>query len=57
MTETQDEIEKIKRRYNIVRHQISRLKEEIDAKDGTRDKYIQFALNLSKSYYVEYFDN
>jgi septal ring factor EnvC (AmiA/AmiB activator) len=33
LTETQDEIAEIKRRYKIVNHQISQLKEEIDAKE------------------------
>ena len=33
LTETQDEIAEIKRRYKIVQHQISQLKEEIDAKE------------------------
>jgi len=34
LTETQDEIAEIKRRYKIVSHQISQLKEEIDAKES-----------------------
>lgn len=33
LTETQDEIAEIKRRYKIVNHQISQLKEEIDSKE------------------------
>lgn len=33
LSETQDEIAEIKRRYRIVNHQISQLKEEIDAKE------------------------
>ncbi|KRX09811.1 hypothetical protein PPERSA_02683 [Pseudocohnilembus persalinus] len=33
LSETQDEIAEIKRRYKIVNHQISQLKEEIDAKE------------------------
>jgi len=33
LTETQDEIAEIKRKYKIVNHQISQLKEEIDAKE------------------------
>ena len=34
LTETQDEIAEIKRKYKIVNHQISQLKEEIDAKEA-----------------------
>ena len=33
LTETQDEIAEIKRRYKIINHQISQLKEEIDNKE------------------------
>ena len=33
LTETQDEIAEIKKRYKIVNHQISQLKDEIDAKE------------------------
>lgn len=33
LTETQEEIAEIKRKYRIVNHQISQLKEEIDAKE------------------------
>lgn len=38
LTETQDEIAEIKRRYKIVSHQISQLKEEIDAKEAALTK-------------------
>ena len=38
LTETQDEIAEIKRRYKIVTHQISQLKEEIDAKEAALAK-------------------
>ena len=33
LTETQEEIAEIRRRYKIVNHQISQLKEEIDLKE------------------------
>jgi len=38
LTETQDEIAEIKRRYKIVSHEISQLKEEIDAKEAALTK-------------------
>ncbi len=38
LTETQDEIAEIKRRYKIVSHQISQLKEEIDSKESALTK-------------------
>jgi len=38
LTETQDEIAEIKRRYKIVMHQIAQLKEEIEAKDRALSK-------------------
>ena len=38
LTETQDETAEIKRRYKIVTHQISQLKEEIDAKGAALAK-------------------
>lgn len=34
LTETQDEIAEIKRRYKIINYQIAQLKEEIDAKEN-----------------------
>lgn len=53
LTETQDEIAEIKRRYKIVNYQIAQLKEEIDAKENAlsrehaehkkKDKIIQVA--------------
>ena len=38
LTETQDEIAEIKRRYKIVSHQISQLKKEIDDKEAALTK-------------------
>ncbi|KRX06422.1 hypothetical protein PPERSA_05035 [Pseudocohnilembus persalinus] len=38
LTETQEEIAEIKRRYKIVNHQISQLKEEIDSKEASLSK-------------------
>lgn len=38
LTETQEEIAEIKRRYRIVNHQISQLKEEIDLKEIALNK-------------------
>ena len=60
LTETQDEIAEIKRRYKIVNYQIAQLKEEIDAKENAlsrehaehkkKDKIIQvFFVSQEKS--------
>jgi chromosome segregation ATPase len=50
LTETQDEIAEIKLRYKIVTHQISQLKEEIDAKDKALNLEYYKAKNEEKRY-------
>lgn len=50
LTETQDEIAEIKLRYKIVTHQISQLKEEIDAKDKALNLEYYKAKDAEKRY-------
>lgn len=50
LTEMQDEIAEIKRRYKIVMHQIAQLKEEIDAKE----KALTSQYNTAKDYEKRY---
>jgi chromosome segregation ATPase len=50
LTETQDEIAEIKLRFKIVTHQISQLKEEIDAKDKALNLEYYKAKNEAKRY-------
>lgn len=50
LTETQDEIAEIKRRYKIVMHQIAQLKEEIEAKDRALSKEYNNATDFQKQH-------